>query len=490
MVCAMDKRLGAAIKCYGRYARHQMIKADTIWQQVCSALASDNHDVAFDLLEHAMIDALPEQRAQMALYMTHIHTLGDTVSALPNMQATLATALSCQQEIDQSTLYQILQCELAVRMNKTQIDVPQQRLDQHSDVLVRFHTMCVLQQLGQSEAALAVPLLTIELPAHLRWRVYSWQAEAQEHLGHTEKAINLYAKAAHCSFGLHQIAMWQEQAALLLGLGRWSESEEILQKVKLLYAESKNEEKIYLAAWYYLSAQNKLHLGDLEEAYQHIMEAEWLERAYGQPSYNVFFIKAHILVRMDEQLEAIRMFEQAKQLATEEDLPFVNHELGVLLLDLDRPIEALERLEQALRHSHYPYFPEVQADTAECLYRMSQVTQARQLAEQAFENGAEVAASLILANIAMDYYNLEEALEHYTHILDQVTPGQRDWILAHQMSADILAQQDFNNPTAIIDHAKQALSYIPESDDWHTTLLDYIEKAQLLLGYSQRKNLN
>lgn len=467
-----------------------MIKADTIWQQVCSALASDNHDVAFDLLEHAMVDAVPEQRAQLALYMTHIHALSDTISALPNMQATLATALCCEQKIDQSKLYQILQCELAIRMNKIQVEVPHQELDQNSDVLVRFHTMCVLQQLGQSEAALAVPLLTVELPTHLRWRVCSWQAEAQESLGHTEKAIHLYAEAARCSLGLYQIAMWQEQAALLLGLGRWSESEGILQKAKSCYTESKNEEKVYLAAWYYLSAQNKLHLGDLEEAYQYIMEAEWLEHAYSQPSYNVFLIKAHILVQMDEQLEAIRMFEQAKQLATEEDLPFVNHELGVLLLDLDRPVEALERLEQALEHAHYPYLPEVQADTAECLYRMSQVTQARQLAEQAFEDGAEVAASLILANIAMDYYNLEEALEHYTRVLDQVTPGQRDWVLAHQMSADILAQQDFKNPTAIIDHAKQALSYISESDDWHTTLLGYIEKAQSLLGSSQRKNLN
>lgn len=468
-----------------------MIKANTIWQQVCSALANENQDVAFDLLEHAMVDALPEQQAQLALYMTHIHALGETMAALPNMQATLATAVLCNPSYAQNELYQVLQCELAVRLNGAQADPPSESLCQSADVLIRFHAMCVLQQLAQSEAALAISFVTVELPPHLRWRVCSWQAEAHENLGYTEKAIKLYAEAAHYSLGWHRVAMSQEQASLLLGLGCWEESKTVLKQIKKYYGElPKDEEQAYLVAWHYLVAQNDLHLGSLEEAYQHIVEAEWLEHSHGQPSYNVALVKAHILLQMDEQLEAVEVFEQARKLASEEEMPFVNHELGVVLLDLDRPIEALERLEQALSYLNYPFLPEIQADTAECLYRMSQVSQARQFAEQAFAGGAEAAASLILANIAMDYYNLEEALEHYGCVIDQVTPGQSDWVLAHQMSADILAQQSFEQPEILIEHAKKALSYISESDDWHATLIAYIEKAQSLLGNSHQRNLN
>lgn len=468
-----------------------MIKANTIWQQVCSALASENRDVAFDLLEHAMVDALPEQQAQLALYMTHIHALGDTMAALPNMQATLAMALLCDPKHDQSELYQILQSELTIRLDHSQVDPPSDSLCQSTDILVRFHAMCVLQQLAQSKAALGISFVIVELPPHLRWRVCSWQAEAHENLGQTERAVELYAEAAHYSLGWYRVAMSQEQAALLLGLGRWEESKTVLKQVEKYYSElPKDEGGLYRAAWYYLAAQNNLHLGSLEKAYQYIVEAERLEHSYSQPSYNVTLVKAHILLQMDEQLEAVEVFEQARALATEEDMPFVNHELGVVLLDLDRPVEALERLEQALGYLNYPFLPEVQADTAECLYRMSQVSQARELAEQAFTGGAEVAASLILANIAMDYYNLEEALEHYGRVIDQVTPGQSDWVLAHQMSADILAQQSFERPAILIDHAKKALSYISESDDWHTTLIAYIEKAQSLLGHSHKRNLN
>jgi hypothetical protein len=92
-----------------------------------------------------------------------------------------------------------------------------------------------------------------------------------------------------------------------------------------------------------------------------------------------------------------------------------------------------------------------------------------------------VPASLMLANIAYEYYRLEDALEHYQRAVEHAQEGSRDWALAHQMTADTLVQLGWRDPERILHHASLALPHIDSADEWAVTLEMYIEKARQAL---------
>ena len=72
----------------------------------------------------------------------------------------------------------------------------------------------------------------------------------------------------------------------------------------------------------------------------------------------------------------------------------------------------------------------------------------------------------------------------------EAAPGSRDWVIGHQMAADVMAQQNFPHPAAAYAHAQQALEHTPESDDWYITLQDYLTRAGALMGGSSGRMLN
>ncbi|WP_231557310.1 tetratricopeptide repeat protein [Deinococcus sp. YIM 77859] len=329
-----------------------------------------------------------------------------------------------------------------------------------------------------------------ELPPHLQWRLRSWQADAEENLGHPQEAAHLYAEAAHHAQGLHRAVMLQEQAALLLQLGQAEAAVQALDQARPLYTGRDPEEALNQATWHYLYAQAQLHLGRPEEALRSIREADRLEREHGDPSYGVALVWGQVMTHLGQQEEALRHFERALSLAGEADRSYAQHELGVALLDLDRPLEARERLEAVLADPDYPYRPEVLADVAECDYRLGRLQEAQMAAEQALAQGAVIPASMVLGNVAFDYYHLDEALDHYERVVREAAAGSRDWITGHQMAADVMAQQGFRDPAAAYAHAQQALEYTPESDDWYSTLSDHLKKAEALMGERSGRMLN
>ena len=97
---------------------------------------------------------------------------------------------------------------------------------------------------------------------------------------------------------------------------------------------------------------------------------------------------------------------------------------------------------------------------------------------------------LVLGSVALDYYHLDDALEHYERVTREAAPESREWIMGHQMAADIMAQQGFANPALAYAHAQQALAHTPESDDWHVTLSEHLRRAGELLGGSGGRTLN
>jgi tetratricopeptide (TPR) repeat protein len=467
-----------------------MIDVATTWQQACTALAGDDYDTAFSVLEGAMQEAGKPKRARLALLLASIHALyGDAASN--EVGAALRDARTLDPALRENLLYLALSAELDARTRGPDAALPTGAVREAADPLTRYHALAALSLAEQPQAALDLHLPLPELPDHLKWRLRSWQADAEEQLGHTQQAAHLYAEAAHHARGLNRAVMLQEQAALLLQLGQPQEAQAALEQARTLYpGQDPEEEGLNLATWQYLQAQALLNLGKPDEALAAIREADRLERAHGDPSYGVALVWGQVLTHHGGHEEALRHFERALTLAQEGDRPYAQHELGVALLDLDRPVEARERLEAALSDPEYPYAPEVLADLAECDYRLGRLQEAQVAAEQALAQGAVIPASLVLGSVALEYYHLDDALEHYERVIREAAPQSRDWITGHQMAADVMAQQGFRDPTAAYAHAQQALAHTEVSDDWHATLQEHLSKAEALMGSNGRRTLN
>ncbi|QFP75645.1 tetratricopeptide repeat protein [Deinococcus sp. AJ005] len=487
-----------------------MIDADTTWQQACTALAGGDYETAFGVLSAALDEAMPAAvgkgkgaavspvAARICVYLGSLHALyGD--GAAEQLEATLAEARGLNPAVGSEALYLALSAELEARTRGPEAAPPSGAVREALDPVARFHALCALALAEQPQAALDIHLAVGELPLHLRWRLRSWQADCQEQLGHTADAINLYAEAAHLAGGLDRAVMVQEQAALLIQDGQPEEAKKILDGARLLYGSKQTpqinpvqgeDEGLNLATWHYLCAQALLQMDQADAAYEMIREADRLERQYGTPGYVVALLTGQILSHLGQQEKAITAFESALKLAEDSDRPYANHELGVALLDMDRPVEARDRLEVALNEPDYPYQPEVLADIAECDYRLGRMPEAQLAAEQALAQGAVIPASLVLGSVALDYFQLDEALEHYERVVREAAPDSRDWIIGHQMAADVMAQQGFPNPAAAVAHAQQALDNTPESDDWHGTLQDLLARAQTLMGQQDGRMLN
>ena len=193
-----------------------------------------------------------------------------------------------------------------------------------------------------------------------------------------------------------------------------------------------------------------------------------------------------ILTSRGQPEEALPLFEQALTRAEDEDRPYALHELGVALLDLDRPVDAREKLEAVLSARRLPVSGRGAGRRGRVRLPPGTLPEAQQEAEQALAQGATIPASLVLGSVALDYYHLDDALEHYQRVIREAAPGSRDWITGQQMAADVMAQQGFPDPAAAYAHAQQALEHTEASDDWHGTLQDHLTKAETLMGARQR----
>ncbi|ULH15123.1 hypothetical protein MF271_14355 [Deinococcus sp. KNUC1210] len=480
-----------------------MIDALTTWQQVCAALASpdtvppghapEDFEAAFGILDAAFREAAPSQRGPLSLYLASLHSLyGDAASA--DAQEAVVQAAALDPALRQSPLYLALSAELDARRRGPEAAYPALEAV-HGDPLSRYHVVAALALAERAQEALDVHLPVAELPPHLRWRLRSWQADAEEMLGNSEGALNLYAEAAHLARGSYRAGMLQEQAALHLQLAQPTEAETVLNRARSEYPasgtpRSASADVLGLASWHYLMSQAELNQDRVDTALTQIEEADRLEREAGDPSYGVALVWGQVLVAQGRQEEALPHFEAALGLSQPEDRPYALHELGVALLDLDRPLEARERLEQAAATPDYPFVPEVLADVAEAEYRLGRLHEAQMNAELALSQGAVVPASLVLGSVAMDYYHLDEALDHYERVAREAAPGTRDWITAQQMTTDIMAQQGFPDAAAAYAHAQQALEHTDPSDDWYGTLQDHLSKAEAQMGLGRGRTLN
>lgn len=478
-----------------------MIELSTTWQQTVQALEHEDFDTAYQILDGAYGEARRTTRAALALLAAALHSLyGD--SGVEDTRSALREAVSLDPKLVDVPLYRALKAELTARDTPEQepmtraLELARTALDGTArlgipaeDAMARYHAMVALSLAEEPREALEFAPAAADLPVHLRWRLRSWQADSEEQIGHHEDAVNLYAEAAHHARGLNRAVMLQEQAAVLLHMERHTEAQAILERARGEY-RGEDDETLHLASWHYLTAQALLGLGRIDEAHTNIETASRMENERGDPSYGVQLVWGQVLMARGEPQTATQHFERALELSRPEDRPYALHELGVAYLDLDMPVEARERFQQVLGHDEYPFLPEVYADLAEAEYRLGRLPEAEASAQYALQQGAAVPASLVLGSVALDYYHLDEALEHYERVVREAAVGSREWVTGHQMAADVLAQQGFRDAGAIYAHATQALEHTDPSDEWYGTLTDLIARAEQELKRGGNRTLN
>ncbi|MBB6099606.1 tetratricopeptide (TPR) repeat protein [Deinobacterium chartae] len=471
-----------------------MTNLSTLWQQTSQALSSEHFERAFELLERGFRSARSQERARIALWAAELHGLYGETGAEDGLHY-LHMALDQDPAIGQDPLYRALHAELASYLPEQGSgfqprEAALEVLQAVSDTPARFHAACALLNLGALPEALGAleKLDWQSLDPYLRWRYFSWLGGALEQSNRLEDAATAYGRAADLAPGVQRASMLQEQAAVLLSLEQASVASELLDRAWLLYYG--NEDAYHLANWHYLKAQALLALGRPEEAAAQITTADDLEGSIEESSYGVQLVYGQTLMALGQPAEAAERFARAVRLASSVDRPYALHELGVAHLDADAPVEAREALLQALQDDEYPFLAEVYADLAEAEYRLGRLAEAEASATYALNQGATVAASLILGAVAFDYYHLGEALEHYTRVAEHAAPGSREWITAQQMLADVLAQDGFRDPARILEHAQAALEHTDAQDEWYTTLQGYVDRAMELLRAPGKRTLN
>lgn len=473
------------------------ITPSSLWAQACEALAQDRYDLAQQLLERHL--SQPQLRGPLTLYLLSVLSLyapGDSpeehLGLHEEMLSGLQEALEAAPELRDSPLYLALNAEAQARALGAQAPAPPEEARYalgEDGALARYHALCALCLAGRYEEIDAMSPAARDLPVHLRWRLRQWQARSEEARGNLSEAAKLYAEAAHLSTGRQRAAMLQEEAALHLQGGQDALAEQCLRQARAAYPPLfQEEDQLMLATWHYLQAQLLLSRDQLGEALSHIEEAANLEQRYGDPSYGVALVWGQILSAQGQSEAALTHFQNALKRASVHDQPYAQHELGVALLDLDRPLEARDALQETLRAPNYPFAAEALADLAESAYRLGHLQEAQQEAQSALKQGATVPASLVLGGVELEYYHLSEALEHYQRVTREAPHASRDWLLGHQMAADILAQQGFPDASAAYAHAQQALEHTDPSDEWYVTLEEHLRRAESLMGRSRTLN--
>jgi tetratricopeptide (TPR) repeat protein len=450
------------------------------------ALEANDLDRAFMLLV-GQVEASrqPRERAFWMLELAQLYILaaGDVEA----VNACLSEAKQLYPQIAQEPLYLAIQAGQMLTQFQAPpaLDHPVRlaAIGQAHKALVgnptaRYYAATVLLGLGELESGLKALEGSEALPTHLLWRAWSWRATALEELGRLRDASLAHQQALSSAPANEKALLLQDKAMLHLDL---EEPHEALKALLESQQWITQEYPADAAARLSIEARAHLMLENPRLACERAEQARKLEQDVGETSFGTMLVLGQCHAALEQWREAIPAFEAAVSLAMDTEKGFALHELGLAQMDADLPDDSRISLQKALVEPNYPHKAEVRADLAELEYRLGNFEAAEVEAKTALEMGATVSASLLLANIAYEYYRLEDALEHYQRALAQATEASRDWVIAQQMTADTLVQLGWRSPESILQHASLALPHLEPADEWAITLQGYIERARQLL---------
>lgn len=450
------------------------------------ALESNDFEMAFQLLmQQVSASYSTNERAELMLELAQLYILasGDFETA----SACLSEAKEYDLNIEKNLFFKVLQAGQLL----THLEAPPEathpirvaaiRLAKEAlagSPTVRYHAASVFIGLGEIDLGLEALEGLEAMPKYLRWRAWSWRATALEEIGRLRDASLAYQQAIVEAPTSEKAISLQDKAALHLDLEEPHEALAALLESQKWAEDELPEDTV---ARLIIEARAHLMLENPRLARERAEQAKQLEQSEGEVSFGTMLVLGQCYAALEQWREAIPAFEAAVHLALGSDKGFALHELGLAQMDAEQPEDSRRSLNLAWLEPNYPHKAEVRADLAELEYRLGNFEAAEKEAKTALEMGAVVSASLLLANIAYEYYRLDEALEHYSRALEQALESSRDWVIAQQMSADTLVQLGWRSPEAILHHASLALPHLEPADEWAITLQSYIERAQQLL---------
>lgn len=449
------------------------------------ALAQGRYETAFALLESAASRQRGSGAAQFQLQLAAIYALYG-YDGLENGLRCLKEATEADAAVAERPLYRALYWEFSAYQGDSERDVRRGALTvtRQGDAVASYHAASALLVVRAHKRALPVlsNLKEAELPNYLSWRRWSLLGQAYEQGGDFPKAIDAYAQAVAQSPFEDQQRERLNLAANWLELGDAFQALEVLQQVDEGYLPAISDQAVKC----YLEGRVHLLLGNPNQALGCFLQADVLEGASGETSFALKLVLAQTYATLAQLGHAVSYYREAILLASKHQRTFALHEYAYLLFEHDQLLESKEVLFEAVNDKHYAHRAEIYADLAEIALRLGDSAEADDLARRALDLGAVAPACLCLGNLALEEFRFDDAIAWFEQAASDSREGEPDWLMAQEMLADTLAQQDYRAPERLFQHATLALRYLEPNDEWAITLRRYIAEAQARLGGKAR----
>jgi Flp pilus assembly protein TadD len=447
-------------------------------QAVLESLHQGDYDTAFEALVRELALTQGQEAGEAALLLAEAYSLYGE-GGLEGVYRALEEGQTAWSGLEAHPRYRAILGEIKALEGTPEEQVRAILPQESADPRVLYHQAQALMYLGWPEQALKILQKPLELPLFLAWRADTLKAKAYEHLGQPGEAAEAYVRAASGALGLERYWNLIDASAMYIEVG---DGESAAATIAEAYQQVPLDEDLEDAATrYYLEARIQVLLGNPGLAMEAIRQAIELEHTGAEPAHGTPLVHGQILMQLGQIPEAVQAFREALRRSDSSNRSYIVHELAVATLESGNLTEAEGLLREILQDGEYMYTGEAWGDLAETLYRLGS-PEAEQAAKQAIAHGAATAGKLILGNLAYDVLNLEQALQYYREVASESSEGHRDWITAHQMIVDTLVQLGFLNPSEIISSAESVVPYLHESDEWHQSLQNYVERANKLMG--------
>jgi len=447
---------------------------------VLEALHQGDYDTAIERLTRKALFGRKEEAREALLLLAEVHSLYGE-EGLEKAHRALEEAYELG-ELEYNPLYRALLGELLALEGRSEREVLPLFLPTE-DPRARYHQAQALSYLGKFEEALQA--LKPGLPAFLAWRAEGLRGRALERLGRHREAALAYEGGAGIALGVERYWLLLDAAAMWLEAGEGERALLAIEEAEATVGEESAEDA---ATRHYLLARAHLLLGNPNRALEEARRALEKEEESGHQAYGTPMVAGQALLQLGRYPEAMEAYREALLRAEAAERPYVLHEMAVAALDQAAYLEAEGYLRELLHGEGYPYRAQVWADLAEALYRQGRYQEAEEAAKEAMALGAEASGELILGHIAYDLMHLEEALAHYRRAAERAEEGSREWVGAHEMVVDTLAQLGYRSPEEILARAEAVLPHVHPADEWHQALLAYKERAEALLREGRRPN--
>ena len=226
---------------------------------------------------------------------------------------------------------------------------------------------------------------------------------------------------------------------------------------------------------FYLRGVGLHHLTRYQEAFIELKKSYLLY--HKDAPYELLLAIARLNIDLQKPIEASEYYERTLATIPEHHKQQITHEYARFLKDYEQYREASVLLKELANDMRYQHKIVAELDLAEIAFEMKDVQQAKIIVQRPYNQGL-LGASILLARIAMDSYDYDDAIVYLEQVLATSKKASFEWLSAQVLLAEAFAKKKSINPDRLIMHAENALDYLQADDDWTMTLESYLEEAR------------